>query len=920
MKIARRFSFLVVAALLVMGAAEAARQSNIKTTKHNLSSSNTTGTTYSTTESQICAFCHTPHGSDNSVAGPLWNKTLQNSTYTSFTAASLDAATIQGTSAGQPLGSSKLCLSCHDGVLALGSVRVLRGQVNSNTGAGGDTAGSGNLVIGGGTNVTMPAGSGAATGFTRLLGQDLSNDHPISVTLDTKLSRVDGELRDPGATQRWGTTFGVTQQGDHYKPMLPLPATGAAGAGQVQCTTCHDAHISETSLTAERNIKFLRANRFQMQQPNVTYSAANDIICLACHDKGMQGAGGYSWAYSAHANSNVKIPQTGGSTPAYKLDPANTREFPSTASGAAANLPVWQAACLNCHDTHTVTGAKHLLREGVDSGVATAASGTGFAAINLGSGGYMGGTTGPALEQTCYQCHTNSTTAIVTPSPPNVAQDFGATYRMRIRSIDQPTGGTETHDVGGNFNDTYNLCNDFTGTAKNACGADLIEQRSNLGYGNSNNRHVECTDCHNPHRVVKFQRFDGASGSITGTPDASGTHKHLTDSSVVHTNIASGVLRGSWGVEPIYTTNDASFQLAASDFTVRRGDPGSDTVTYDAAQVHPADAKTYVTREYQVCLKCHSSFGYGATPPNLDANNTKGLTPAATGAGTPTSISNLVQYTDQAKEFQAPTTHKKDVNLVDMDAGTAGTQTTDSGAAAAYNTNNHRSWHPVMGSTGRDATERGGLSATNWNHPWQNLGTQTMLCSDCHGSAVTSNTSVIPNSGNTWGPHGSSNPFILKGAWNKDKKSTDADLLCFKCHKQSTYSGSTEARTGFQTDKGDGHKVHRDRIGCCGGSNQFRCTYCHVAVPHGWKNKALLVNLNDVGPEVGLASGTQVRNNTTTLYTKAPYYLNAALKIKNFKKSGQWVEGDCGSKGAPGNNSTGRNWMRDSSENCANPP
>ena len=102
--------------------------------------------------------------------------------------------------------------------------------------------------------------------------------------------------------------------------------------------------------------------------------------------------------------------------------------------------------------------------------------------------------------------------------------------------------------------------------------------------------------------------------------------------------------------------------------------------------------------------------------------------------------------------------------------------------------------------------------------------------------------------------------------------------------------------------------------------NRLDCRWCHVAVPHGWKNKGLLVNLNDVGPEVGLAPGTQVRNGTTAGYTNGPYYLNAMNKIVNFATSGNWDETDCGSAGPPGNGQTGRDWMRDSSENCENPP
>jgi hypothetical protein len=198
-------SLLLVTTLLA-GGSEAARESRISATKHNFSSSGA-GTTRSTTESQICVFCHTPHGSDTSQAAPLWNKTLQNSTYTPYTSSSFDAAAIQGASAGQPLGSSKLCLSCHDGVVALGSVRVLRGQTNERQRRW-QHGGSGRWSSCG-TEVT-----GAGRHQHRLHAQpryDLTNDHPIpspSIPSDR-----DGELRRPtmgtgtgGQTlNRWGT-------------------------------------------------------------------------------------------------------------------------------------------------------------------------------------------------------------------------------------------------------------------------------------------------------------------------------------------------------------------------------------------------------------------------------------------------------------------------------------------------------------------------------------------------------------------------------------------------------------------------------------------------------------------------------------------------------------------------------------------
>jgi hypothetical protein len=233
---------------------------------------------------------------------------------------------------------------------------------------------------------------------------------------------------------------------------------------------------------------------------------------------------------------------------------------------------------------------------------------------------------------------------------------------------------------------------------------------------------------------------------------------------------------------------------------------------------------------------------------------------------------------------------------------------------------NHRSWHPVMASTGRTTAIRN-ASVTNWMAPWSNasfIGSLTMYCSDCHGSETASGT-VVPSggeNGRSWGPHGSNQDFLLKGPWNSGTGGGGTqDHLCFKCHSYSRYATRGGGSSGFGGEKDSNlHSFHADKIG------RLRCTWCHVAVPHGWKNKAFLVNLNDVGPEAGLVSGTQVRNNTTAGYTAGPYYLNAMLKVRTFATSGTWQASNCGSAGPPGNGQSGRDWMRDSSENCENPP
>lgn len=806
---------LAALALLSAGPASAAKVSDISNTKHNLSASGP-GTVKATTESQICVFCHTPHAAENIPGAPLWNRKLSGATYqgTTYSSSSIEAS-IDELSKG-PSGLSKLCLSCHDGTMAIGNVNVLNGKANQAITMTGTGAGS-----------TMPAGAGLTTGFTRNLGVDLTNDHPISFTYDAALATRDGELRTPD-----GTTVGNRVRGQ-AKPRLPLED------GKMQCTTCHDPHLKETD-PGKGAAKFLRLNRLQETAPSGgLFSETGDTFCLACHDKA-----GQTWAQSAHANPLVADEQ-------FNATAANLREFP-------ANLPVWRAACLSCHDTHTVQGSRRLLREGTDSTATPKAGGN------------------PAIEETCYQCHASLAQSALTnvTTVPNIKDDFSLPRRMPIRNSEQQTGG-EVHDIG-------------TGTGVQR-GKDFVEAPALLGKGNPANRHVECTDCHNPHRVIRNRLFNANAT----TPDAAGTHNHAAG----HTNIASGVLKGSYGVEPVY--GGAAFGTLPSSFDVKRGDGGVGAST--------AVGSAWVTREYQVCLKCHSNYAYD-TPPRLGDS----------GGGTPAGTNGLLNYTNQAMEFQAPAAHRGQVTTTDSGAfqGTPPGQT----YTVNFRTNNHRSWHPVIDSTGRTHAIRG-TSETSWRAPWNltaNVGSQTMYCSDCHGSNTAVDT-VVPaggENGSPWGPHGSANNFILKGTWDAASGSGQANTLCFKCHNPSTYatSGGTGGTGFFNSSRGNLHDYHTNKIG------RIRCTWCHVAVPHGWKNKSFLVNLNDVGPEAGLAPGTQVRNGTTATYTNAPYYLNAVLKVRTFGVSGNWAETACGSVGAPGNGSSGRSWMRDSTENCANAP
>lgn len=142
------------------------------------------------TSGEICITCHTPHNAMAITDAPLWNHAESTTaTFTTYSSSTLDATV------GQPAGVSKLCLSCHDGSVALDS-------------------------FGGATGSTMISG-------TADLGADLSTSHPISFTYDATLATNDGELHDPTTTS---STLGGTI------------TTDLLFSNQVECSSCHDVH------------------------------------------------------------------------------------------------------------------------------------------------------------------------------------------------------------------------------------------------------------------------------------------------------------------------------------------------------------------------------------------------------------------------------------------------------------------------------------------------------------------------------------------------------------------------------------------------------------------------------------------------------------------------------------------------------
>ncbi len=841
-----------------------ARISDVANTKHNLSkdwggAGSDPRAVKASTELRICVFCHTPHAATPELGSPLWNRQLSSSTYEMYDSSSMDATALAGGTPVAPGISSKLCLSCHDGTIAVGAVNVLSGRFSQ-------------TISMSGTNLdgTMPDGSlGKNSGATRNLGVDLTNDHPISIAYDADLASADGDLSYPASSPH------IDVRTPGVKPLIPLiPDPLDGNIPKIECVSCHDPHIRDDS---NADIKFLRLNRFQQNSdpapqggnPNlVNFNESSDIICLACHNK-------EGWIDSAHANEAV-------ADESYNNIAAAARDFPN-------GIKVWQASCLNCHDTHSVAGSRRLLREGVD--------GTPGLGEVLKSGG-----DNSAIEETCYQCHSADSyeyNVLNAPSPqvPDIRTDFSLTYRMPISNVDQ-SDVVEVHDIGtANPDVATELGKDFVESVTLlGRGINSGSNGDNQGIANYTNRHVECTDCHNPHRVIK-NRLANGNPSI---PDAAGTHEH---NAAVHSNIISGVLRGSWGVEPNYTSS--SFLDSNISYTVKRGVPPQN----GAMDV----SDTYVTREYQVCFKCHSNYAFD------DSALTSTPPVGVLGGSTSNGVNGITNYTNQAREFAAPAGHEGEGQALGNEGGAGGGPITT--CNTDLNANNHRSWHPVMQPTGRDVVSRGNMNADNFLPPWNSaVGSQTMYCSDCHGSN-TGPATVEPNGGedgNSWGPHGSTNPFILKGDW-VDGTGTGEEYtgICFKCHDYNQYANAnptvTPNRSGFSGPpavpcgtSGTGpmdycntnmHISHAMRIG------ELKCNWCHVAVPHGYMNKALLHNVNDVGEEAGQpgcttfvygpAWGGPVGVQARPPKNFPPYYYNALAPVVSFAVSGAWTPANC---------------------------
>jgi predicted CXXCH cytochrome family protein len=198
----------------------------VKNTKHNLSVKGP-GNAKAVTENQVCIFCHTPH---NATPGyPLWHHQISEVQYINYWSPTLRS--YSNSADAPPIdGFSKLCLSCHDGTIALGAITTGSGMI--------DTI----------PHKLTPENPG-------YLGTDLSGGHPISIKFTPELIIARSKLPS-GAMQ-------LKMPNDPYVKLYPTQD----GTG-VQCTSCHDPH----------------GGRGETDAPPFWQKSTHDQVCLVCHD------------------------------------------------------------------------------------------------------------------------------------------------------------------------------------------------------------------------------------------------------------------------------------------------------------------------------------------------------------------------------------------------------------------------------------------------------------------------------------------------------------------------------------------------------------------------------------------------------------------------------------------------------------
>ena len=233
--------------LLALGAAMALMPSVSKATivgsKHDFSASTNywiggTVNWVGTSSTNVCSECHTIHHAPDPARGPLWIHTPTSQTFKTYDQAGSETFPSGITAT---LGSSsKACLGCHDGTVAINSQDSLSGGIITTTNAGGTAV----YIAASGIPIEVNGGQ-----------DDLTHMHPIGVNYASCIAALPAN-----SLNAVGTTF-VATGSPKVSDMLRN--------GNVECASCHDIHRTLGTSTTS----------------GIYTVASGQNLCLGCHNK-----------------------------------------------------------------------------------------------------------------------------------------------------------------------------------------------------------------------------------------------------------------------------------------------------------------------------------------------------------------------------------------------------------------------------------------------------------------------------------------------------------------------------------------------------------------------------------------------------------------------------------------------------------
>lgn len=448
-QIRRRLQAEFVFLLLVALPCTRAPGESVVNSVHNLAVGGP-GSIKAVSEGNVCVFCHTVHRA--SGATPLWNHTLSSvSNYVVYGSARLTSLDV---TVPQPNGSSRLCLSCHDGTVALGNVSSGAAQIQMQSGV-----------------TKMPAGA-------KNLGTDLSGDHPISFVYDAALAARDPEVKDPSqlpatvkldSQSRLQCTACHNPHDNQFGNFLVMDNTGSA-----LCTACHQPTLwlasqhamSATPIPASLATKQAVAGPSRPTGLRTKSMPMAAIGCANCHENHHAGSRKHMLQADAPEQNCLNCHDGSAAKKNVAADFKKPSLHPITVNSQAhsvvedlVNPETRHVVCVDCHDPHASSAAP-----------ATVPNASG-ALANVAGVTAAGGIIKPLLKEyeLCFRCHGDG----VARGPATVSRVFSETNaRLQFSA-----GNQSFHPV--------------TAIGRNPTGVPSLIQPWTV------NSLMYCTDCHN---------------------------------------------------------------------------------------------------------------------------------------------------------------------------------------------------------------------------------------------------------------------------------------------------------------------------------------------------------------------------------------------------------------------------------------